>query len=86
MAQPTGRARAEALSRSALESLDGLGIDDNIVGHVTDMVMVAPALQERAPEARQIGRLPRREGDELRLLDTTTLKATLIKPTFFAIQ
>ena len=72
--------RAEALSRSALGSLDGLGIDDNIVGHVTDRLMVAPAWQERAPEARQVGRralrLPQREGDKLRLLDTTALNAT----------
>jgi predicted ATPase/DNA-binding winged helix-turn-helix (wHTH) protein len=72
--------QAEARSRQALQALDALGIDDNIVGHVMDALMVALTLQGRDQEAIEIGsrarRLLEREGDELRLLDTLALNAT----------
>jgi predicted ATPase/DNA-binding winged helix-turn-helix (wHTH) protein len=73
-------ARAEALSSAALEALDVLGIDENLVGHVMDMLMLALSLQGRDDEAIAVGqralRLLEREGDELRLLDTLALNAT----------
>lgn len=73
-------ARAEMLARSSLEALDALGIDENIVGHVMDTLMVALTLQGRPAEARHIGRralrMLQREGDDLRLLDTLALNAT----------
>ncbi len=75
-------ARAETLARQSLETLDALGIDENIVGHVMDMLMVALTLQGRAPEALAVGRralrLLQREGDELRLLDTLARNATTL--------
>ncbi len=75
-------ARAEALARRSLETLDALGIDENIVGHVMDMLMIALTLQGRAPEALAVGRralrLLQREGDELRLLDTLAHNATTL--------
>jgi predicted ATPase/DNA-binding winged helix-turn-helix (wHTH) protein len=71
---------AEALARRSLDALDAMGIDENLVGHVMDMLMVALALQGRADEAlvvaRRALRLLLREGDELRLLDTLALNAT----------
>jgi predicted ATPase/DNA-binding winged helix-turn-helix (wHTH) protein len=72
--------RAEALATRAVQALDALGIDENIVGHVLDALMVALTLQGRDREAVQIGRRARRllerEGDDLRLLDTLALNAT----------
>lgn len=74
--------RAEALARGALQALDEAGIDDNLVGHVLDMLMVALTLQRRAKEAVEVGRRARRllqrEGDEARLLDTLALNATTL--------
>lgn len=71
--------QAEALSREALEALDSLGIDENLVGHVMDALMIAMTLQGRDQEALAVGRRARRllerEGDELRLLDTLALHA-----------
>jgi len=70
---------AEAHARAALQALDDLGIDENLVGHVMDALMLALTLQRRAAEAIDIGRRARRllvrEGDELRLLDTLALNA-----------
>ncbi len=73
-------ARAETLSRDALQALDAQGVDENIVGHVMDALMVALTLQGRSAEAIAIGRRARRllarEGDDLRLVDTLALNAT----------
>jgi hypothetical protein len=70
------RARAEA----ALRALEAMGIEENLVGHVMDTLMVALTLLRRTHEAVQVGRRARplleREGDELRLLDTLALNAT----------
>ena len=72
--------RAEALARGALDALDALAVDDNLVGHVMDTLMVVLTLQGNAGEALSVGRralkLLQREGDELRLLDTLALNAT----------
>ena len=70
---------AESLSRSALQALEALGIDENLVGHVMDALMVTLTLQGRSAEAidmaRRARRLLEREGDALRLLDTLALNA-----------
>jgi hypothetical protein len=72
---------AAARSTAALRELDALGIDENIVGHVMDTLMVALTLLGRAEEALRVGRRARRllerEGDELRLLDTLALSAAM---------
>ena len=74
--------RAEALARDGLRALSAMGIDDNIVGHVLDMWMVALTLLGRHQEALEAGhrarRLLEREGDDLRLLDTLALNATTV--------
>lgn len=71
--------QAEALARAALDALQALAVDENIVGHVWDMLMIALTLQGRSQEALDTGRRARRllerEGDELRLLDTLALNA-----------
>jgi len=78
-----GRVEAGATRAAvALQALDALGIDENLVGHVLDTLMVGRTLQGQAEEARKVGRRARRllerEGDELRLLDTLALNATTI--------
>lgn len=69
--------RAESVARAAL---DAQGIDENIVGHVLDVLMAALSLRARQQEAVAVGRRARRlldrEGDDLRLLDTPALNAT----------
>jgi predicted ATPase/DNA-binding winged helix-turn-helix (wHTH) protein len=66
-------AEAEAHARAALETLDGLGVDENIVGHVMDALVVALVQlgrgDEAMPVARRARRLLAREGDDLRLLE-----------------
>lgn len=73
-------AEAERHAREALQALDALGIDENIVGHVMDALVVALTLQGRAdeavPVARRARRLLAREGDDLRLLEPLALGAT----------
>jgi hypothetical protein len=56
-----------------LQALDALDIDENIVGHVMDSLVVALVLLDRCdealPVARRAYRLLAREGDDLRLLE-----------------
>jgi predicted ATPase/DNA-binding winged helix-turn-helix (wHTH) protein len=72
--------RAERLARAALDALEEQGIDENIVGHVMDVLMISLTLQGRQQEAVAVGRRARRlldrEGDDLRLLDTLAMNAT----------
>ncbi len=72
---------AERRARSALDALDQQGIEDNLIGHVMDSLMVALTLQGRQAEAVALGRRARvplaREGDDLRLLETLALNAAL---------
>lgn len=72
--------RAERLARAALDALEEQGIDENIVGHVLDVLMIALTLQGRQQEAIAVGRRARRlldrEGDDLRLLDALAMNAT----------
>ena len=72
--------RAERLARAALDALEEQGVDENIVGHVLDVLMIALTLQGRQQEAIAVGRRARRlldrEGDDLRLLDTLAMNAT----------
>ena len=64
---------AEAHARTALQALDALGVDQNIVGHVMDALVVALVELDRGdealPVARRARRLLAREGDDLRLLE-----------------
>ncbi len=73
-------AAAESLAATALQALDDAGIDENLVGHVIDALMVVRTLQGRESDAIALGRRARRlldrEGDDLRLLDTLALNAT----------
>lgn len=82
--------RAEALARAALDALQALAIDENIVGHVLDVLMIALTLQRRPQEALDAGRraqrLLEREGDELRLLDTLALNALTTRRVAAAAQ
>jgi len=72
--------RAERLARAALDALEEQGVDENIVGHVMDVLMISLTLQGRQQEAVAVGRRARRlldrEGDDLRLLDTLAMNAT----------
>lgn len=72
-------AQAEAHARAALQALDDLGIDENIVGHVMDALVVALVQLGRGddalPVARRARRLLAREGDDLRLLEPLALAA-----------
>jgi tetratricopeptide (TPR) repeat protein len=66
-------AEAATHARQALQALDAMGIDDNIVGHVMDALVVALVelgqVEEALPFARRARRLLEREGDELRLIE-----------------
>jgi predicted ATPase len=71
---------AEAHAQQALQALDALQVDENVVGHVMDALVLALTLQRRGgealPVARRAQRLLEREGDELRLLEPLALHAT----------
>jgi tetratricopeptide (TPR) repeat protein len=71
---------AEAHARQALQALDALQVDENVVGHVMDALVLALTLQRRGdealPVARRAHRLLEREGDELRLLEPLALHPT----------
>jgi tetratricopeptide (TPR) repeat protein len=71
--------QAEAHARAALQALDDLGIDENIVGHVMDALVVALVQLGRGddalPVARRARRLLAREGDDLRLLEPLAMAA-----------
>lgn len=66
-------AEAAAHARQALQALEAMGIDDNIVGHVMDALVVALVelgeVDEALRVARRARRLLEREGDELRLIE-----------------
>jgi predicted ATPase/DNA-binding winged helix-turn-helix (wHTH) protein len=66
-------AEAHTHARAALQALDALDVDENIVGHVMDSMVVALVLLDRGdealPVARRAYRLLAREGDDLRLLE-----------------
>lgn len=66
-------AEAAAHARQALQALDAMGLDDNIVGHVMDALVVALVelgqVDEALVVARRARRLLEREGDELRLIE-----------------
>lgn len=72
-------AEAERVARAALQALDELGIDENLVGHVIDALVLALVqlgrAEEALPLARRALRLLAREGDDLRLLEPLALAA-----------
>jgi predicted ATPase len=71
--------QAEETAREALEALDAVGCDDNLVGHVLDALMVVLTMKGQAAEALSVARralrLLQREGDEMRMLDSLALNA-----------